>query len=120
MPKRRAKVLEYFFFFSPDNMVPPLKRNASTKQSSFLQKRKERLKLEDPEHFTIAQLKAMLRAANVSERDISLCIERSQLDTLYKERLDEEFRAVVKVQRHWRKLQDYRKVHAHWTLASPA
>jgi hypothetical protein len=26
---------------------------------------------------------------NVSERDISLCIERSQLDTLYKERLDE-------------------------------
>jgi hypothetical protein len=81
---KAAKPRMFFFSFFEKLMVPPIKRNASTKQASFLQKRKERLKLEDPEHFTIAQLKAMLRAANVS------------------------------------KLQDYRKVHAHWTLASPA
>jgi hypothetical protein len=33
--------------------------------------------------------KLKMHKENVSERDISLCIERSQLDTLYKERLDE-------------------------------
>ena len=75
-------------------------------------KRKEQLKIEDPEHLTIAQLKAELRLAKVSEHDISLCIERSQLNTLYRERLDLEFKACVVVQRHWRKVQDYRKARA--------
>ena len=75
-----------------------------------MQRRRETLKIEDPEHMTIAQLKATLRAANVSEHDIGLCIERSQLNTLYKERLDTEFKACVKVQRHWRLVLDYRRV----------
>jgi hypothetical protein len=90
-------------------MVPPLRRRPSTKTSSFIEKRKAVLKVEDPEHFTIAQLKATLRAANVSEHDISLCIERSQLNTLYKERLDTEFKACVVVQRHWRRVLDSRR-----------
>ena len=75
-----------------------------------MQRRRETLKIEDPEHMTIAQLKATLRAANVSEHDIGLCIERSQLNTLYKERLDTEFKACVAVQRHWRRVLDYRRV----------
>ena len=91
-------------------MVPPLRRKPSMKTSSFIEKRKAVLKVEDPEHFTIAQLKATLRAANVSEHDISLCIERSQLNTLYKERLDTEFKACVVVQRHWRRVLDSRRV----------
>jgi len=98
-------------------MVPPLKRKESVKRMSFMQRRKETLKIEDPEQMTIAQLKATLRAASVSEHDIALCIERSQLNTLYKERLDKEFNACVVVQRHWRLLVDSRKVR---TLAVTA
>jgi hypothetical protein len=90
-------------------MVPPLKRAPSVKRQSFF-KRRESFKIDDPERLTVAQLKATLRAANVSEHDIALCIERSQLNTLYKERLDKEFNACVSVQRKWRAVQDYRKV----------
>ena len=96
-------------------MVPPLKRKESVKRQSFMVKRKS-LKIEDPEHFTISQLKQTLRAASVSEHDIAMCIERSQLNTLYKERLDVEFKACVAVQRHWRMVLEWRqvgKMHTH-------
>ena len=78
--------------------------------------KRKSLKIEDPEHFTISQLKQTLRAASVSEHDIAMCIERSQLNTLYKERLDVEFKACVAVQRHWRMVLEWRqvgKMHTH-------
>ena len=49
-------------------MVPPLKRAASVKRQSFMIKRKESLKIEEPEHLTIAQLKATLRAGTIHTR----------------------------------------------------
>ena len=91
-------------------MVPPIKRQPSMKRNSFMLQRQQTFKLAEPEQFTIAQLKATLRAADVSEHDISLCIERSQLNTLYKEKLDKKFNACVSVQRHWRQVLEYRKV----------
>ena len=77
-----------------------------------MERRKEILRVDEPEHMTIAQLKLKLREARVSERDIALCIERSQLNTLYMERLDTEFKSAVLVQRHWRSLQEWRKTRA--------
>ena len=77
-----------------------------------MERRKEILRVDEPEHMTIAQLKLKLREARVSERDIALCIERSQLNTLYMERLDTEFKSAVLVQRHWRSLQEWRKARA--------